>query len=215
MQIKEIIETIKHKLSQSSEVPAIDKNVAAALGFSPAYLATAKSRGTIPYEQIINLCDKNNWDLNEVLLGKAAKNNTNNDNTVYEIDFLDDTFASCGAGGESYSSKRTLKLDKAFLETLKPSGIKYNIEAIRASGDSMESTIADGSIVLVDKNDTNFSRSGVFVLRTEGGILIKRLSKNVSGDISVVSDNSVYHTDIIKANELMVIGRVLGSIKRV
>ena len=212
MNIKEIVELIKQKLTEKNGAVAMERDVAIALGFSPSYFATAKSRGTIPYEQIINLCDQNNWDLNEILLGKPS---VASDEAVYEIDFLDDTFASCGAGGESYNSKRTLKLDKAFLETLKPSGIKYNIEAIRASGDSMEPTIVDGSIVIVDKNDTNFSRSGVFVLRTEGGLLIKRLSKNISGDISVVSDNSVYHTDIIKANELMVIGRVLGSVRKV
>ena len=69
MNIKEIVELIKQKLTEKNGAVAMERDVAIALGFSPSYFATAKSRGTIPYEQIINLCDQNNWDLNEILLG--------------------------------------------------------------------------------------------------------------------------------------------------
>lgn len=217
MQIQDILDRIKQKFMQTEDKVYSEKDISIALGFHPTYIAVTKSRDSIPYENIIKLCQDKNWSLDEILLGKIPQNITEtiDDDTVYQINFLDDTFASCGAGGESYESKRKIKIDKTFIDALKPSGMNYNIEAIRASGDSMEPTIADGSIVIIDKNDTNFSRSGIFVLRTEGGLLIKRLSRNINGDISVVSDNSVYHTDIIKANELAVFGKVLGVVRKV
>ena len=219
MQIQDVLDRIKQKFIQTEDKVYSEKDISIALGFHPTYIAVTKSRDSIPYENIIKLCQEKEWSLDEILLGKTPQNvltnHDNEDDTVFLIDFLDDTFGSCGAGGESYGSSRKLKIDKTFIEALKPSGVSYNIEAIRACGDSMEPTIADGSIVIVDKNDVNFSRSGIFVLRTDGGLLIKRLSRNVNGDINVVSDNSVYQTDTIKANELIVLGKVLGVVRKV
>ncbi|MCT7908444.1 S24 family peptidase [Arcobacter lacus] len=217
MQIQDILDRIKQKFMQTEDKAYSEKDISIALGFHPTYIAVTKSRDSIPYENIIKLCQEKNWSLDEILLGKVPHNITQNidDDSVYLVDYLEDTFASCGAGGESYESKRKIKIDKTFIDALKPSGMSYNIEAIRASGDSMEPTIADGSIVIIDKNDTNFSRSGIFVLRTEAGLLIKRLSRNINGDVSVVSDNSVYHIDVIKANNLTVFGKVLGVVRKV
>jgi repressor LexA len=79
---------------------------------------------------------------------------------------------------------------------------------IRVEGDSMEPTLSDGDEILVDRDRRDVSgRGGVFVVRLDGVLMVKRLRKAVGG-VEVVSDNPAYPVRRCKPEALDVIGRV-------
>lgn len=78
---------------------------------------------------------------------------------------------------------------------------------LRARGESMEPTIADGDQIVVDERDRRVTATpGIFVLRLDGALLVKRVSRGRAGYV-VASDNPAYPT--IAAKEIDVIGRVV------
>jgi len=77
-------------------------------------------------------------------------------------------------------------------------------------GDSMEPTAPDGSMALVDLNDTVI-RGSVYAISIDGDARIKRLKKRATGEIEIISDNEIYETEVLSGEQLnfiKIIGRV-------
>jgi len=68
------------------------------------------------------------------------------------------------------------------------------LSMIRVAGDSMEPTLADGDEILVDGDDAaGRLRDGIYVLRIDEALLVKRVALNPAGrSLSISSDNSNY-----------------------
>ena len=68
------------------------------------------------------------------------------------------------------------------------------LSLIRVEGDSMAPTLADGDEILVDRGDAaERLRDGVYVLRIEDALVVKRVARHPSGrSLSVSSDNEAY-----------------------
>jgi repressor LexA len=78
---------------------------------------------------------------------------------------------------------------------------------LRARGDSMLPTIADGDRIVIDERDTRVGASpAIFVLRWDGTLLVKRVAKGADGFV-ISSDNPAYPP--INATSVDVIGRVV------
>ena len=60
---------------------------------------------------------------------------------------------------------------------------------IGVAGESMEPTLPDGCVILVDRNRTKRYRGHIFVVRTEDGLVVKRAGKNEGGGWQLVSDH--------------------------
>ncbi len=79
---------------------------------------------------------------------------------------------------------------------------------IRVEGDSMEPTLAHGDEILVDGDRRRVEgRGGVFVLRLDGVLVVKRLRPAVGG-VEVISDNPAYPARLVPAGEVEIVGRV-------
>jgi phage repressor protein C with HTH and peptisase S24 domain len=65
--------------------------------------------------------------------------------------------------------------------------------------------------VFINRRKTDLSRGGVFVIRTEHGLFIKRVSKRIDGKIDIISDNKEYSKLTVFPNEVEFIGRVVGK----
>ena len=79
---------------------------------------------------------------------------------------------------------------------------KSHIISVR--GESMEPTLPDGCSILVDRNRREPHEDGVYVMRTEEGLVVKRLGLDDRGRWELLSDNPhweptvmSYGTDII------------------
>ncbi len=75
---------------------------------------------------------------------------------------------------------------------------------ISVQGDSMEPTLPDGCSILVDRQRREPHEGQIYVMRTDEGLVVKRLDKDEKGRWLVVSDNPdwppaplLYGVDII------------------
>jgi phage repressor protein C with HTH and peptisase S24 domain len=68
------------------------------------------------------------------------------------------------------------------------------LSLIRVQGDSMVPTLSDGDEILVDGADSaSRLRDGVYVLRIEDSLVVKRLALSPAGGrVSILSDNGAY-----------------------
>lgn len=90
---------------------------------------------------------------------------------------------------------------------------------IRVAGDSMEPTLRSGDVILVDRRATRPDREGVYILRMNDMLLVKRLQALPGGVVRVISDNAAFAPFDIKAAEfggaeLAIIGRVVWTGRR-
>lgn len=92
------------------------------------------------------------------------------------------------------------------------------LSIIRVEGDSMAPTLADGDEILVDRGDAaERLRDGIYVLRREDVLIVKRLALNpAAATLSILSDNPDYRgwPDCPLAS-IAVVGRVVWVGRRV
>nr|WP_295370298.1 S24 family peptidase [uncultured Sphingosinicella sp.] len=100
--------------------------------------------------------------------------------------------AGPGAFAEDKRANSHLAFDPGWLRRL--AGDVRKLSMITVRGDSMSPTLSDGDEILVDEGDgSSRLRDGVYVLRMDDALLVKRLALNPSTrGISVCSDNPAY-----------------------
>lgn len=129
------------------------------------------------------------------------------------IDMLDVT-ACCGDGVENYHEKTC---GKWVMPQEEFRSITFahpdNIKMIRVSGDSMQPTLKGGDWVLVDVTRNTPDSDGMFLIRTSGGLAVKRLQAGLTDEIIVKSDNPAYDNLTAKVGEIKIIGKVIYTLK--
>lgn len=84
-----------------------------------------------------------------------------------------------------------------------------NLMLMEAVGDSMSPTIDEGDLVLVDLREARFRDDGVYVLRVESDLSIKRVQRRPDGKLIIRSDNPAYEPAVVTAESVNVVGRVV------
>lgn len=128
--------------------------------------------------------------------------------------------ACCGAAGvQNYE-------DEAYVDLMGVSRVwfKENINQIRengyeiitAAGDSMEPTLKNGDLVVIDRFDTEITkRDGVFCVLIDNDLYLKRVQR-VPGSLRFISDNRLYDPFEIRLAEVesrvIVFGRMVNSL---
>ena len=125
-----------------------------------------------------------------------------------------DVGASAGPGAEAEAERRLgrIAFDAQWLRQLGLTGGRRDrLSVVRVEGDSMAPTLADGDEILVDGDDAaDRLRDGVYVLRLEGALLVKRIALGPDGRLSVRSDNEAYPGwPDCDRNALDLVGRVV------
>lgn len=87
----------------------------------------------------------------------------------------------------------------------------HRLFVLEISGDSMWETLHDGDHALVDPAQTNPRREGLYVIRIDDMLQVKRISMHpVTRLLTVKSDNPAYRTfDNIKPDDITIMGRVI------
>lgn len=67
------------------------------------------------------------------------------------------------------------------------------LSIIEAVGDSMNPTIADGDLLLIDTGEPKLRGNGIYALSVEGVLLVKRVDIKLTGGLLISSDNPRYH----------------------
>ena len=93
-----------------------------------------------------------------------------------------------------------------------------NLSIVRVEGDSMSPTLNDGDDILVDLGDgADRLRDGIYVLRVDDALVVKRLALSPMGRrVTVQSDNPAYPDwPDCGLDEINCIGRVIWSGRRI
>ena len=129
-----------------------------------------------------------------------------------------DVGASAGPGalaGEE-RARGHIAFDPAWLRRI--AGDPKRLSLIRVQGDSMAPTLGDGDEILVDRGDAaERLRDGIYVLRIEDALVVKRVAPNPAGrSISIRSDNQAYPSwpDCDPA-QVEIVGRVVWAGRRI
>ncbi|MBF0501460.1 MAG: helix-turn-helix transcriptional regulator [Candidatus Riflebacteria bacterium] len=95
-------------------------------------------------------------------------------------------------------------------------GNPEHLVIIRVRGDSMVPSIQPGEMAVVDKTETEITIDGLYVLRYNGTLIIKRLQMIPGGDVNILSDNPVYPPIRLSSknppDEFRVAGRVVALV---
>jgi len=88
---------------------------------------------------------------------------------------------------------------------------------ISVKGDSMEPTLSNGDLILVDTGTNKVEDNAIYVLRYNGSLMVKRIQRKIDGTLIIKSDNVVYEPETLTGeavNNLHVVGRVVWSGRR-
>jgi transcriptional regulator with XRE-family HTH domain len=150
-------------------------------------------------------------NLNVELGGKKKDNHINL--PFYEVK------ASAGDGVLVEAEKQTHLISFKPEWLNKEIGVNANdVFLMLVEGDSMYPTLKNGAMIMVNKHFNGLS-DGIYVMRHEQNLLVKRLQMLPNGIIKVKSDNSLYEPwEINKENldgtDIEIIGRVVWSGQR-
>jgi SOS-response transcriptional repressor LexA len=208
----EIVEEIKSIVSaEYSGKKIFDKDVADLLGVSQMNFATMKKRNKIPFGELLDFCALKSISINWMLYGQSPESLIEATNRFFMVKYFSDVNASAGGGADTdYEEIKQIEIPQEFILMLGGERELKNIEAINVSGDSMEPTFSYNDIVFINRSKTDLKRGGVFTIRTEAGLFIKRVQQRIDGKIDIISDNQVYSTQTLDPSEIEVIGRVVS-----
>lgn len=125
---------------------------------------------------------------------------------VYDIE------AAAGAGSvvENNEIANKLAFKKSWIRS-SSNATADDLAVITVSGDSMNPTLYDGDHILVDMTLTSLRNDGIYVLRNDDMILVKRISLNpVTKLCTIKSDNNFYESwEGCQPADLDILGRVI------
>jgi phage repressor protein C with HTH and peptisase S24 domain len=183
------------------------------LGRNPAYIQQFIKRGVpkkLDEEDRRTLARY--FGVGEALLGGREEESEE----LISVPVLDvQASAGHGAFADSERPRARMRFDPSWLRGLKLDPAQLSV--IQVMGDSMAPTLNDGDDILVNLNDGPAGlRDGIYVLRLDGALNVKRLIVDrARGRVSVKSDNPAYTSwPTLDPSRLDVIGRVVWAGRR-
>jgi phage repressor protein C with HTH and peptisase S24 domain len=89
-----------------------------------------------------------------------------------------------------------------------------NLLLIEAIGDSMAPTLEDSDLLLVDLSEPRFRHDGMYVVRRDDELAVKRIQRRPDGAFNIISDNPAYQPSVVSGDSLHIIGRVIWAAGR-
>lgn len=212
--LSEIIEKLKDVIAESvGGKKVFDKDVASALNIPQSTFATMKKRNSIPYEEILEFCAVRKISVNWLFFDQAVDMLKEETDKFFHVRYFADIRASAGGGAVVFDENyETITIDEKVMHNMVGLG-NTDLEAIHVDGESMEPTLQDGSIVFVDRTQTNINRDGIFIASTTAGLFIKRIRQRADGMVELISDNKNYSPEVLAPDEVSIVGKVVGNIE--
>jgi len=211
-----------------------DKDLAANLDISPQAVSNARKKGEIPSDMILTFAEKNKLSVDWLLTGKGQMSSGGD---LYELaeelkaadiggelpeGFVQvpryEVAASAGGGAMIYSEQIVdhLSFKAEWIHNALGVSVK-DLALIHVTGDSMEPTLSEGDLILIDMSYRGMKDNAIYVLQLNGSLLVKRLQHKLDGSVLVKSDNAIYDSEMIPIgaiDSLNVVGRVVWCGRR-
>lgn len=156
------------------------------------------------------------WLLNgtgEMFLDNTSRQQEVSD--IISIPYYPEVSAAAGSGALVYDENtvKHLQISSAIINI----STGDNVCLINATGNSMQPVIDDKDLLLVDLSQKLITDEGIYVIRLDTTLVVKRVQKILNG-IILISDNPQYPPREISANnfnenDAAVIGKVIAVIK--
>jgi len=214
----EIGSRVKHVRGRNNQ-----KEFAKILGFSGSYLSEVESGKTKPsLELLLKISQFTKCGLDWLITGEGPmfleppESMVSEDPALYEA-LEEFTFVpqvaledGMGSGGEGIEEGATTQY--AFRRTwLQSKGNLEDLVLFEVRGDSMDPTITDGDVVLIDHSKKPVVAGNMYALRTKNAVMVKRLQPTGATRIKVMSDNKLYDSYEIdlETGDVEIIGQVI------
>ncbi|MFL6721742.1 MAG: helix-turn-helix transcriptional regulator [Sphingomonas sp.] len=188
------------------------------LGRNPAYIQQFVRRGVprrLGEEERRKLARY--FSISEALLGGPADETEAGSGLVSVNRHPVHVSAGPGALVNEELGKPYFAFDERWLKALTPTGAA-SLSLVRVEGDSMAPTLNAGDDILVDLGDAaDRLRDGIYVLRIDDALVVKRLALNpIARRVTVQSDNPAYPDwPDCSLGEINCIGRVIWAGRRI
>lgn len=203
------------------------------LGVSPGTISAWKTRDTLNYKLILQRCS----DLDVFTLFYSSdipkKNSSFNhpatgdllDKNIFQVPlylhsraYVEGTFFTKVDGSKSFekSEAQPFYLNRYCVRE-RMNADPSNLIALTVTGDSMNPTLYEDDIIIVDKSLTYPKAGSVFLIRIAELINCKRIQKLPGGILQVTNDNQAYKSFDIPANsdDFEILGQVRMIFHRV
>lgn len=119
--------------------------------------------------------------------------------------------AAAGEGTEinDYPEKDVIHFDNRYLQAVVGHSLN-NLSLITAEGDSMQPTIMNGDLLMVDDSIKEIRPNKIFVIRQGSKLRVKRLKTELTGETLIISDNPIYPVETMD-KETEIIGQVVWN----
>lgn len=194
---------------------------AAQSGVGVGVLQTIEKRGSIPkaetLAQIRDATGKSiDWllGLDEINAPPSSDASSPRNEFVYIPRY--DVKASGGTGhwiGDEATARFTMAFRRHWVENYLRADPK-NLSVLRVTGDSMSPLFIEGDNILINHAQTDV-RDGIYVIRLDSQVLVKRLQRMHSPHIRVISENPAYPPYEVPLNDIHdqrgfdIVGRVV------
>lgn len=193
------IDRAKEALNVSS-----DYELAKILGITHSAVAGYRRReNSLPLAQCLKVSELAGKTLDWLILGKGSDTDTASKKSVTSIPNivlvpLYDVPVSAGHGSffDTENIIQQIPFDAEWLE--REELFAGRLACLPIKGDSMSPGLKTSDIVLIDL--THQRGDGVFVLRLNGALRIKRLQWLADGRLRISSDNPIYETEYVDPN---------------
>lgn len=127
-----------------------------------------------------------------------------------------DVRASAGGGAvvDHEDVIERLSFPMGYLSRLTKSNPRH-LKIIGVKGDSMDPTVKDDDVVMLDMSKTNLDFDGLFVLRFGDALHVKRVGRAPGGAVRIISDNDAFPDLDLPRGEVEAVGKVIWIGKRV
>lgn len=197
------------------------------LNIKDSTIRTWKTRGTIPYEACAIVTLNYNTTLEWLLNGQDTPQNRVNETPAitynqlslpfYDLQIsIDGSKQACLVENKKLGQITSFSTDYVRNEL---NVVPVNAFLMHARGDSMNPTIKDGAVLMINK-DIEPLIDGIYVIRQDAALLVKRLHNLTSGKIKVISDNEIYQAyevdkSALVADNVEILGRVVWAGQKV
>lgn len=198
-------------------------DVASKIGLSKSTLSLWLSGHTSPSgKNLITLCHVLNCSPEWLQFGKGSSNNLGVPSTApeyHDVPVYDVEFA---AGHGTYvEDDRVLETVPVSADYLTRKGVpKHNAAIFKIRGDSMETTLHSGDVVLGNTADTRPVSGQIYAFEFDGDLKVKRFHKRLDGSWKISSDNQdnpAYQDETVSAHniqQLRIIARLVSLLER-
>lgn len=203
------------RLKEVAEADTL-KELADFLDIKAGTLRSQKTRGSIPYEEIVAKCSA--WQVAYVLKGSEAyegyrpqgelanivtepQGKESSCDEFYTLPFYASVKASAG-GGIIPQEKEPLEI--AFRKYFINNTLGVNstdLFAMKISGDSMEPTLKTDDMVLVDQSKRTPRSGNILVIRIDETVSCKRIQELPGHRFKIMSDNAGYESFEVDAGD--------------